>query len=1007
MVQGSSSTQIPLPPPGFAAFEISSISVPDNLELLLAQAAALGPSLGMGNGMRWLAIGIGRFDTPIASLRFALAAENDKAASLNAEILRGVLANNAAEIRFRDLQTKEEPRKEDLGWLSLDNSLDLEGHIPRLRPTSSRANVLWTGRFLSGLYNLGSQRAGVILLLRPFSETREQDGSALTSLRRFFDTEPILSTQQQFSATDRSYRTGSPKSEQPPFHDAVGHFRALKVSEPSKDTVFKTTKGPEYEKIETSTWVHQLQDSDGERRRQRGLTMLQELARSGAFWLRIRVFGTTLAEARRVASLFWSCVANVGRGAEESWDYPRVLRLSDKKSLDSGSSRHRASASACTVWPFQVLPSIELPVLEYGQSTESDRKAEAGRPTDQPPRSETTRKTATEPTAAPEGKAEPKRNAKTDDATWLYLVLARHGIDLAFWRVGRTEPYESAEAELTAQSGWAGRALQDCKGLVLPGVADMLVSGERLSTVFQLPVDPNPAIYVARGFGFCHPPIQHALKDEDTVTIGVHSPGGLQEAAENPSSPPRHALKLPIDSLTMHTLVVGSTGSGKTTTVASLLLGLAETRGVNIRFCILEGAKREYRAYQDLLKLKRYDLRSDTGFLKINIFEHPDSFSPETHISQLAALFESTLAMPPPIPIIIREALQQAYDEYHACDSPVLRGMHPIRFWLTKAVLSVAEQYSYAGETKKNIDAILKTRLRSLATGACGQILSGPPGAMGSFKESLLLELESIGDEYSRAFIMSLFVLYYRYDLSWKPSSKLTNVLVLEEAHRIIGKPAPSEGHGGGSREYFSNLLSEVRTYGCGIVISDQSPSRLIDDAMRNTNTKLIMRLVSGEDIQSTVAGAGLPKEAQGDIPKLRRGQAILVRPEQLPALANIKRDQRVKTPEPEGALPQRTLRDRQKDDANKAAWIWEFLAAAQAQPNTLKPVTALLKKLDLTPYLNELIGQIKMKHAGCDGCEKMRLLDSASGKIQNAEFLCQAHTAKIEVMALALYLQK
>src|SRR5690606_30370368 len=102
---------------------------------------------------------------------------------------------------------------------------------------------------------------------------------------------------------------------------------------------------------------------------------------------------------------------------------------------------------------------------------------------------------------------------------------------------------------------------------------------------------------------------------------------------------------------------------------------------------------------------------------------------------------------------------------------------------------------SYAGELGSNISAALATRMRSLSLGAAGEVLSGTDGWSDTrqrlVEQNTVIELESIGDAASRSLVMSLFVLYYRYGL--KHANALTNLLVLEEAHRIIGK---QEGRG-------------------------------------------------------------------------------------------------------------------------------------------------------------------------------------------------------------------
>jgi hypothetical protein len=284
---------------------------------------------------------------------------------------------------------------------------------------------------------------------------------------------------------------------------------------------------------------------------------------------------------------------------------------------------------------------------------------------------------------------------------------------------------------------------------------------------------------------------------------------------------------------------------------------------------------------------RRYSLQG-SDFLELNIFEHPCDVEPEAHLSMVASIFESALDMPTPLPALMREALMMAYSDYHKALPQVKAwNPHPIRYWLAKACERVLDKAGYGGENGQNIAAAMRTRLRDLSMGTGGRVLAGCQ-PWEELKKTLtgqnsVIEMESIPDAHNRSLVMSLFVLYYRYAL--RPSKELRNILVVEEAHRIIGKSA----HKDDSHEAFSQMLAEVRQLGCGVIISDQSPNRLIDDAMRNTNTKVLMRLVSGDDIACAVRGAGLPAEAAEDIPNLRQGQAILVTPMSRPTIVKIK----------------------------------------------------------------------------------------------------------------------
>lgn len=63
--------------------------------------------------------------------------------------------------------------------------------------------------------------------------------------------------------------------------------------------------------------------------------------------------------------------------------------------------------------------------------------------------------------------------------------------------------------------------------------------------------------------------------------------------------------------------------------------------------------------------------------------------------------------------------------------------------------------------------------------------------------------------------------------------------MMIEEAHRLL-KNVPEGGEGGNTRaktvEFFCNLLAEIRTFGQGIIIADQIPTKIAPDTIKNTN---------------------------------------------------------------------------------------------------------------------------------------------------------------------------
>jgi DNA helicase HerA-like ATPase len=74
----------------------------------------------------------------------------------------------------------------------------------------------------------------------------------------------------------------------------------------------------------------------------------------------------------------------------------------------------------------------------------------------------------------------------------------------------------------------------------------------------------------------------------------------------------------------------------------------------------------------------------------------------------------------------------------------------------------------------------------------------------------------------------------------------------------------------------FANILSEIRAYGEGLLIADQVPARLVPDAIKNTNLKIVHRLVAADDREAMSACMTLTPEQSAIINRLRLGQAII-----------------------------------------------------------------------------------------------------------------------------------
>ncbi|SUO97890.1 ATP-binding protein [Suttonella ornithocola] len=129
--------------------------------------------------------------------------------------------------------------------------------------------------------------------------------------------------------------------------------------------------------------------------------------------------------------------------------------------------------------------------------------------------------------------------------------------------------------------------------------------------------------------------------------------------------------------------------------------------------------------------------------------------------------------------------------------------------------------------------------------------------------------------------------------VSGEINSPLRHVTVLEEAHNILRNSQTEAATGSTlaakSVEMLANAIAEMRTYGEGFIIADQSPNAVDIAAIRNTNTKIIMRLPDEADRQLAGKSAGMTNEQLIELAKLPKGVAVVYQNDWLePVLCKI-----------------------------------------------------------------------------------------------------------------------
>lgn len=386
------------------------------------------------------------------------------------------------------------------------------------------------------------------------------------------------------------------------------------------------------------------------------------------------------------------------------------------------------------------------------------------------------------------------------------------------------------------------------------------------------------------------PVVEHADFGKEVVSYNQKEEGAelLLGKIFNMGSVCKNTVRLNRNSLAMHTFVTGSTGSGKSNTVYEILSQL-DAGGVN--FMVVEPAKGEYKnVFGNRSDVHVYGTNPKiTELLRINPFRFPEGIHVLEHIDRLIEIFNVCWPMYAAMPAVLKDAMLQAYEvcgwDLQTSENEYSEELFPTFQDLLTELVDVINRSAYDQEVKSNYRGSLETRVRSLANGLNGQIFSAneiPENIL--FDENVIIDLSRVGSAESKALIMGILIMRlneYRMTSCTEMNAPLRHVTVLEEAHNILRRTSTEQSEEGSnvagkSVEMIANSIAEMRTYGEGFIIADQSPSAVDISAIRNTNTKIIMRLPDEQDRQLAGKAAALKENQLDEIARLPKGVAVV-----------------------------------------------------------------------------------------------------------------------------------
>ena len=402
-----------------------------------------------------------------------------------------------------------------------------------------------------------------------------------------------------------------------------------------------------------------------------------------------------------------------------------------------------------------------------------------------------------------------------------------------------------------------------------------MISAAEVMTFFHAPIDDGNIT------GF---PVNRIRMSRETFAKGVIDESSIQLGKLMGTGSTKVPFGAPLKGFTRHALVVGMPGTGKTTFSVNLLLQFYK-RG--IPFLAIEPTKSEYRAIIDAvsdLQVFTPGKNSVVPFI-INPFLPPDGITLETFKPSLVSAFKAAFSMPSPLDILFANAIDACYVK-HGWRGYSKKGDAGTQlFGLHEFVLTFREiirNSSYSAESKGNMESAGVFRLLNLVV-QNGNIYDTENSVplYDLLHKPTIIELNAIDNQEQKALIMALLliniILYTKHNQDG--DGNLKNILLIDEAHVLLGGGTQTqEGAaeaGASTVRALQNMIVEIRSYGTGIIIADQSPQKVTKEIVGNTDVKIMFQLVQAEDKNIIAASSNMSETDKDQLSRLNTGEAF------------------------------------------------------------------------------------------------------------------------------------
>ncbi len=344
-----------------------------------------------------------------------------------------------------------------------------------------------------------------------------------------------------------------------------------------------------------------------------------------------------------------------------------------------------------------------------------------------------------------------------------------------------------------------------------------------------------------------------------------------------------------------HILIAGRSGSGKTNLTFVLMRGIM-ARGIKVL------ALDWKRGYRDLLPLQPdlrvYTVGRDIAPFRFNPLIPPPGCEPNVWIKLIVDVMAAAYYGGEGVISLLVAGLDQLYRDAGVYTGQCFRWptVADLLTWLRSVRLR-----GRAAMWQASAERILVAFTYGEFTAVVNTQDNAPVREL--LDHNVVLEMDGLSSNSDRTMFSEALTLYlYRYRLAQGPQARLTNLIVIEEAHNLLLQKAAE------AREsVLENTIRMIRQYGLGYVFVDQSASLLSKVAFANSYATLALSQKLRSDVQVIAGAMNLSDEQREALTTLPIGTAVVRLADEFPEpfLIRVPR-----CPLDEGAISDALIRD-------------------------------------------------------------------------------------------------